>query len=158
WNITVAPATTAKPAVSTPGAAAFTGVTVGNNGTANFLYAADFQNGKIDVFSATFAPTTLAGSFDDPAVPDRFAPLHIQNAGNELSVTYARKGRNGDPSAGGGFVSVFDLNGNFLRRIEGHGRLNEPWGLALAPAGFGDLGGALLVGNHGDGRISAFDP
>src|SRR5262245_21048331 len=99
-----------------------------------------------------------AGSFDDPAVPDRFAPFNIQNLGNELYVTYARKGRNGDPSAGGGFVSVFDLNGHFLRRIESHGRLNEPWGLALAPAGFGDLGGALLVGNHGDGRISAFDP
>ena len=28
--------------------------------------------------------------------------------------------------------------------------LNAPWGLALAPAGFGDFGGDLLVGNFGE--------
>ena len=37
------------------------------------------------------------------------------------------------------------------------GRLNAPWGLALAPSDFGTLSGALLVGNFGDGTINAFD-
>jgi uncharacterized protein (TIGR03118 family) len=37
------------------------------------------------------------------------------------------------------------------------GPLNSPWGLALAPAGFGQFSGDLLVGNFGDGRINAFD-
>ncbi|MFC7449758.1 TIGR03118 family protein, partial [Rhodococcus daqingensis] len=38
------------------------------------------------------------------------------------------------------------------------GRLNAPWGVALAPADFGALSGKLLVGNFaGAGRILAFD-
>ena len=38
-----------------------------------------------------------------------------------------------------------------------HGQLNSPWGLALAPASFGRFGGDLLVGNFGDGQITAFE-
>ncbi|HPP46234.1 MAG TPA: TIGR03118 family protein, partial [Accumulibacter sp.] len=37
------------------------------------------------------------------------------------------------------------------------GSLNSPWGLVIAPLSFGALAGDLLVGNFGDGRISAFD-
>jgi uncharacterized protein (TIGR03118 family) len=37
------------------------------------------------------------------------------------------------------------------------GTLNSPWGLALAPNSFGAYAGDLLVGNFGDGSISAFD-
>ena len=33
---------------------------------------------------------------------------------------------------------------------------NAPWGLALAPADFGVFAGDLLVGNFGNGRISAY--
>src|SRR5262249_45076672 len=62
------------------------------------------------------------------------------------------------PGPGNGFVDVFDLQGNFLRRVASHGALNSPWGLALAPAGFGNVGGDLLVGNFGDGSINAYDP
>jgi uncharacterized protein (TIGR03437 family) len=36
--------------------------------------------------------------------------------------------------------------------------LNSPWGMAMAPATFGQFGGDLLVGNFGDGAIDAFDP
>ena len=59
--------------------------------------------------------------------------------------------------AGNGSVDVFDLNGKFVKRLISGGPLNSPWGLAIAPAGFGSVGGDLLVGNFGDGTINAFD-
>ena len=59
--------------------------------------------------------------------------------------------------AGNGFLNVFDQNGKLLKRLISNGPLNAPWGLALAPANWGAFGGALLVGNFGDGRINAFD-
>ena len=58
---------------------------------------------------------------------------------------------------GNGFVNTFDLNGNFLKRVVSNGPLNSPWGVAIAPANWGAFGGALLVGNFGDGTINAFD-
>ena len=54
-------------------------------------------------------------------------------------------------------MAEFDLNGNFLQTVASGGALNEPWGLALAPANFGPFSGDLLVGNHGDGTINAFN-
>jgi len=59
---------------------------------------------------------------------------------------------------GNGFVDVFDLNGNLVKRAISNGPLNSPWGLAFAPANFGTFSNDLLVGNFGDGRIDAFDP
>ena len=58
---------------------------------------------------------------------------------------------------GHGFVNAFDTNGNLLRRVASRGRLDSPWGLAIAPAHFGEFSGNLLVGNFGDGHIDAFD-
>ena len=55
-----------------------------------------------------------------------------------------------------GIVNRFDLNGNLLGRLVTAGALNSPWGLAIAPANFGDFSNALLVGNFGDGTINAF--
>jgi uncharacterized protein (TIGR03118 family) len=57
-----------------------------------------------------------------------------------------------------GFVDAFDTAGHLMRRVASGGPLNAPWGLALAPDGFGKYSGDLLVGNFGDGRINAFDP
>src|SRR4030095_7105092 len=109
----------------------------------------------IRVFDSTFTPTTLAGSFTDPGLPAGYTPYNIQNLGGTLYVTYENE------SLGGGVVDAFDVNGLFVRRISANGAggpLEAPWGLALAPAGFGEFGGALLVGNEDDGRISAFAP
>jgi uncharacterized protein (TIGR03118 family) len=61
------------------------------------------------------------------------------------------------PGPGFGFVDVFDANGNLIRRFASRGRLNAPWGVALAPADFGRFSNTLLIGNFGDGRINAFD-
>src|SRR5262249_10330377 len=59
---------------------------------------------------------------------------------------------------GHGFVDIFDLAGNKVKRLTSHGPLNSPWGLAIAPANFGQFSNALLVGNFGNGHINAFDP
>ncbi|MDX6528640.1 MAG: hypothetical protein QOH41_930 [Blastocatellia bacterium] len=138
----------------------YTGLAIGNNGTANFLYAADFANKKIDVHNSSFALTTLAGTFTDPAIPVDFAPFNIQNLGGTLYVEYAKiDPADGTdlPGPGNGFISKFDTNGNFLGRLISNGVLNSPWGLTVSPAGFGAFGNALLVGNFGDGKINAFN-
>jgi uncharacterized protein (TIGR03118 family) len=154
WNPAVNPTTAVISVLSTDGAV-YTGLALGNNGSGNFLYAADAANAKIDVYDTNFSMTSVGGSFIDPILPAGFTPYNIQNLGGTLYITYK------NDSAGGGIVDAFDLNGSFLRRISANsagGPLDSPWGLALTPASFGPFGGALLVGNFGDGLINAFDP
>jgi uncharacterized protein (TIGR03118 family) len=125
------------------------------------LYAADFGNGRVDVFDGTMNLVSLPGAFTDPQIPAGFAPFNIQNLGGSLYVTYAKQNaQHHDDVAGpgNGYVDVYDLNGLLLQRLVTAGPLNSPWGLTIAPAGFGDFAGALLVGNFGDGTINAFDP
>jgi uncharacterized protein (TIGR03118 family) len=150
---TVAPLRAATPD------AVYKGLAIGNNGSGDFLYAANFTNSRIDVFDSSFALSSVSGSFTDPTLPAGYAPFNIQKLGVSLYVTYALKnGTQDSPGAGHGFVDVFDLNGNFVQRLISQGALNSPWGLALAPADFGKFSNDLLVGNHGDGLINAFDP
>ncbi len=158
WN--ASNGTTAAIVVPSAGAV-YTGLAIGSNASGNFLYAANFGAGSIDAFNSTFAPTTLAGSFVDPSLPAGFVPYNIQNIGGKLYVEYAKVDpitHQAAPGAGSGVVDVFDTNGNFLQRIHDGGPLNAPWGIAVAPAGFGEFGGDILVGNFGDGTINAFDP
>jgi uncharacterized protein (TIGR03118 family) len=142
--------------------AVYTGLAAGDVGAAHFLYAADFHNGKIDVIDGQFHKTMPAGSFKDPNLPNGFAPFNVQNLGGKLYVTYARQDARRDggtrPGQGQGFVDVFDTNGHLLRRVASGGHLNAPWGVALAPAGFGKFGGDMLVANSGNGHIEAYDP
>jgi uncharacterized protein (TIGR03118 family) len=154
WNPTANPTTAILKVDSSASGAVYKGLAIGNNGAGDFLYAANFNSGAIDVFDTNFAPTTLAGGFIDPNIPSGFAPFNIQNLGGKLYVTYA----DDVPGPGKGFVDVFDLNGNLLRRLISDGSLNSPWGLALAPGNFGEFSNDLLVGNFGDGTINAFDP
>jgi uncharacterized protein (TIGR03118 family) len=124
------------------------------------IYAADFANGRVDVFDGNMSLVT-GTMFVDGAIPAGFAPFNIQNLGGSLYVTYAKQdAKHHDDVAGpgNGYVDVYDLNGLLLQRLVSAGPLNSPWGMAIAPAGFGDFGGALLVGNFGDGTINAFDP
>jgi len=127
----------------------------------SFLYAANFSQGTIDVFDQNFQPVVRPGAFQDPTLPAGFAPFNIQNINNLLFVTYAKQDATGYDhvaGAGNGFIDVYDTNGNLVQRFASQGALNSPWGLALAPADFGPYGGALLVGNNGDGRINAYNP
>src|SRR5205823_4047358 len=99
-------------------------------------------------------------SFTDPNLPAGYAPFNIVNLGEQLFVAFAKQdAEKSDEVAGpgNGFVDVFDTNGVLLRRLASAGTLNAPWGMARAPQNFGAFGDAVLVGNFGDGRISAFD-
>jgi uncharacterized protein (TIGR03118 family) len=140
--------------------ALYKGLALASNGTGNFLYAADFHNNKIDVFDRTFTKVSSSGGFKDPQLPLGYAPFGIQNILGNLYVLYARQDSDAEDEIAGqglGFVSVFDSNGNFIRRFASRGSLNAPWGIALAPADFGRFSNRLLIGNFGDGRIHAYD-
>ncbi len=150
----------AYPPVNVTPTAVYKGVALANNGSANFLYAADFLNGKIDVFDTNFNKVTLSGDFADPDLQKDFSPFNIQNINGKLIVTYAKREEGEDEETVGpslGIVNEFDANGNLLRRFATRGRLNAPWGVALAPATFGAFPNALLIGNFGDGAINAYD-
>ncbi len=142
---------------STPAGAIYKGITIAGD----HLYAADFHNGRIDVFDSGFNPTTLAGNFRDPNLPTGYAPFNIQNIGDKLYVTYALQDSNAEddvPGLGHGFIDIFNPDGSMADHFASQGTLNSPWGLALAPGNFGAFSNDLLVGNFGDGRINAFDP
>lgn len=138
--------------------AEYLGLAFGSVATENYLYAADFANNRIDVFSST-GLTTLTGDFTDASLPTGYAPFNVQSVGGSLFVTYALRGADGFDVAGvgNGYVNQFDFSGNLVGRFSSQGLLNSPWGLALAPEGFGEFSGNLLVGNFGDGTINAFD-
>lgn len=125
-----------------------------------YVYAADFRNNRIDVLKGNAGAPSLPGNFTDPGLPAGYAPFNVAKLGNTVFVAYAKVDTitfDEIAGAGLGFVSAFDTNGNFLGRIASQGSLNAPWGLAIAPSTFGEFAGDLLVGNFGDGLISAFD-
>jgi uncharacterized protein (TIGR03118 family) len=169
WNPNVpAPgSTTAQVAANLPGHV-YTGLAIGSAGGNFFLYASDFANGKIDVFDKNFVLQASASfPFADPTIPttsgNTYHPFNIQNIGGSLYVAYAKVGTDGkdEEGVGNGFVRRFNTSG--VRDLTfgiNNGPLNSPWGLTIAPATFGIFGGALLVGNFGDGNpsIHAFNP
>jgi len=127
------------------------------------LYATDFHNARVDVFDASFGLVSLPGAFSDLRIPKGYAPFGIQALGGNIFVTYAQQdaARKDDVAAPGhGFVDEFTPDGKLVARVVNSGKknapLNAPWGLAMAPADFGSFAGDLLVGNFGDGRISAY--
>ena len=166
-NAPAAGSTTAVIAASHPGHV-YTGLAYANNGSANFIYAADFANGTIDVFNTSFALQPAASfPFADPTIPSTmgndYHPYNIQAIGSSLYVAYAKVGAGGLPEdgVGNGFVRRFNANG--VRDLTfgiNNGALNSPWGITIAPASFGIFGGALLVGNFGEGNpsIHAYNP
>jgi uncharacterized protein (TIGR03118 family) len=148
------------------GGAVYKGLAIANNGTANLLYATDFHNNKVDVFDSNFARITVAGGFTDATLPADYAPFGIQalqiQGQTRIVVTYAKRDAATDDEvvgAGLGLVNVFDTSGTLLTHLVAEGdALNAPWGVTMAPAEFGTLSNALLVGNFGDGVINAYDP
>jgi uncharacterized protein (TIGR03118 family) len=125
-----------------------------------FLLAANFNSGKVDVFSQNFTLTSLSGSFTDPKLPAGYAPHGIHVIGNQVYVAYAMQDsakHDAMPGAGLGQVDIFDMNGNFVSTfVPAGGQLNAPWGVVATPASFGAFPNAILVGNFGDGTITAY--
>src|SRR3954452_11322552 len=127
------------------------------------LYASALHNTRVDVFDASFKPVTLAGGFKDPKLPKGYAPFGIQALGARIFVTYAKQDavkRVDVPGGGRGYVDEYTPEGKLVARVASGGRKNAPpnapWGLALAPSSFGAFSSDLLVGNFGNGRISAY--
>jgi len=139
----------------------YKGTTQAIIGSFAYLYSTNFATGHVDVLKGNAANPNLTGSFTDPNLPSGYSPFGIANLGGTLYVTYAiRDPITGDDVAapGNGIVDAFDLQGNLLRRVGTGGTLDSPWGLAIAPASFGQFAGDLLVGNFGYGTINVFNP
>jgi uncharacterized protein (TIGR03118 family) len=138
------------------------GLATATQGGAARVYAADFHNRVVDVFDENFVPVVRAGAFADANLPAGYTPFGIQAIGNQIFVSFAKQDARAHDEVDGtglGAADVFNTSGNLQARlIAPGGRLNAPWGIEMAPADFGPLSNALLVGNFGDGRINAFNP
>jgi uncharacterized protein (TIGR03118 family) len=151
--------------------AVYKGLAIGNNGGQSMLYAANFRAsagaGTVEVYDQTMK---LVNTITDATVPKGYAPFNVQVLGGKLYVSFALQDPNKNnhddlAGAGHGFVDVFNLDGTGMKRLVSNGVLDSPWGLAVAPAGFGAFAGDLLVGNFGSdpnapdvGSINVFDP
>lgn len=160
WNPNV-DLTNAILTVNNSPAAVYKGLALASTHFGDFLYAANFRAGTIDVFNTNFAPVHFFGHFRDPFMQRGFAPFNITSSNHLLYVTYAKQdaAKHDDVAGpGNGFIDVFDDFGDFLFRLVSRGHLNSPWGMAIAPNNFGQFSGDLLVGNFGDGHINVYDP
>jgi uncharacterized protein (TIGR03118 family) len=122
------------------------------------LYAANFSQNKVEVYNSQFQ---LVNTFTDPSLPKRYAPFNIIDVSGTLYVSFAERDKAHHDEVDGpglGYVDVFDTSGNLVKQLIAKGQLNAPWGMAIAPTGFGPFAGDLLVGNFGNGWINAFDP
>ncbi len=142
--------------------AVYKGLALGTVNGATYLYATDLHNNKVDVFDTNFSkPTAMQGKFIDPSIPTGFVPFGIAALNGQLYVTFAKQDTEKHdeiPGAGFGYVDIFDFSGNLVSQFASGGALNAPWGMAIAPAGFGSLQGDVLIGNFGDGTINIFTP
>ena len=127
-----------------------------------YLYATNFRSGRVEAYDSTFTPVQLPGGlFVDPRLPAGYGPFGIAEINGKLDVTFAKQDATLHDDVAGpghGFVDVFTNDGAFVRRLASRGALDSPWGLALAPAGFGRFSGDLLVGNFGNGHINVYSP
>jgi uncharacterized protein (TIGR03118 family) len=156
---------TGGPGGTTPANAVFKGLAISSAPTGGpELFAADVANARIDVFNDDFSPLSTPGEFVDPALPTGYAPFNVQVLQGDVFVSYGKQNKAHTdvvPGAGLGYVDVYSVNGALLKHLISGGSgspLDEPWGMAIAPKGFGPFGGKLLVGNLGNGWINAFNP
>src|SRR4051794_6209257 len=159
WNQAIPPAQAVVAVDRSSTGAIYKGLAIASTRSGDRLYAADFHNGRVDVFDGSFAPVSRRGAFVDSKLPRGFAPFGIQAIGDRIFVSYAKQdaAREDDVDGQGlGFVDAFTTDGTFITRVANRGQLNAPWGMALAPANFGRFSGALLIGNFGNGQINAY--
>jgi uncharacterized protein (TIGR03118 family) len=161
WNGSLGhgPGTPAVVEATTAGAS-YSGLAIDN--ATQQIYAANTKAGTIDVFNSTFTKITLPGGFVDPNLPAGLVPFNVQEINGLIYVTYAPPSRASQTAAtaGMGAVAVFTTTGNFVKQLITGSALASPWGITLAPAGFGLFSGDLLVGNFSfvDSGINAFNP
>ena len=156
------PSTVTEVARNNGANAVYKGLAIATSHGKTFLYATNFRSGRVEAYNSKFKPVELAGGlFVDPRLPAGYGPFGIAEIMGKLYVTFAKQDATLHDDVAGrgrGFVDVFTNSGRFVRRLVTRGALDSPWGLALAPGGFGRFGGDLLVGNFGDGHINVYNP
>ena len=151
----------------------FTGVALSNNPASsdafkkaggNHLYAADIRNNVIQVFDNQWKDVTASFHFETPSSVGGLHPFNIADLEGHLFVAYGEfdpdsdEGQEQIAGPGLGHIVEYNEDGTLVKDFyAGHGVLNLPWGMAIAPASFGKFAHNLLVANFGDGTISAFD-
>ena len=158
WNPAVAGTRAVVAVDNSASGAVYKGLAIATTAVGARLYATNFRAGTVEVFDTAFH--AVPGGFSDGALPPGYAPFGIRNLGGTIYVTYALQDADKEDDVAGvghGFVDAFDTRGTLLGRVTSRGRLNSPWGLAIAPNDFGEFSGNLLIGNFGDGHINAFD-
>ena len=158
WSQDVPPLTTAQTVASAHNAI-FKGLAIANTSKGPRLYASDFHNNKVDVWDGNFMRVHKKGAFRDSKLPKGYAPFGIDTVNNDIVVSYAKqdaKAEDDVSGAGHGFVDLYSKGGKLLKRFASRGALNSPWGIAMAPKGFGGASGDILIGNFGDGKINVY--
>ena len=157
-----APSTVTEVARDNGANAVYKGLAVAQVNGKSFLYAANFRSGRVEAYDSTFTPVEMPGGlFVDRGLPTGYGPFGIAEIKGMLYVSFAKQDSTLHDDVGGsghGFVDVFTNNGKFVRRLVSRGALDSPWGMTLAPAGFGQFSGDLLVGNFGNGLINVYNP
>ena len=141
--------------------AVYKGLALVADPTSPRLLAANFHQNRIDVFDSAFMPVRERHAFRSIGIPHGYAPFNVVVLEDRVYISYAKQDadRHDDVAGPGhGFINVYTTHGRFVRHLVRRGVLDSPWGMAIAPTGFGSLSGKLLVGNFGNGRIHAFDP
>lgn len=148
--------------INESGSAIYKGVTIANFNGANYLYAADFHNGVVEVYDKSFNPHSFSpNAFTDPSLPSGFAPFNVQAVGNAVVVTYAQQDADAEDEVDGvglGYVDIYSPDGVLKMQLQHGPWMNAPWAAVMAPSNFGELSNMLLIGNFGSGMIAAFDP
>jgi len=131
--------------------ASYTGLAITSKASGNYIFAADINNNKVDIYDGNF---NFVSSFTDAALPAGYAPFGIQDINGQVYVTFA-------PTSGaaGGVVDIYTESGTFVKHLIHGSPLNQPWGVALAPSNFGPLSNTLLVSNNinNKGTINGFN-
>ena len=141
--------------------AAYKGLALGSANGANYIYAANFKAGKVDVFDKTFQPHSFGqNAFVDNTLPTGYAPFNVANINGKILVSYALQDdqKHDDVKGiGHGYVDVYDSQGTLLQRLPHVFAMNSPWAMVVAPNTWAQMSGKLLVGQFGSGGIAAFD-
>lgn len=150
----------------------YTGVAVTDYPSNNALYVTNWNGSRVEAYDHRWQPIALApGAFFMPSDGELWRPWNIQyfrtgpNGEGRLWVAFNKAEDPWEEYTDFGAIGEYDLQGNLIRRFRiasdsdpsADGELRDPWGLAIAPANFGPLSGAMLVANFGDGTIPAFD-
>jgi len=156
WNATINNGQFAIVVDRSKSGASYTGLAIGAVNSVNYLFAANFEGGVIDIFDSNF---NYVRSFTDPQAIAGYAPYNITNIQGYLVVAYAKQDSTKKlpvAGVGNGFIDKFNTAGSLQQRLITGGYLNAPWGMALAPSIWGKYSNRLLVANYGDGHINAY--